>query len=78
MTHQIKQQRALMQQAIDKLYLIENAVPYVKEFDTTRAVVLEEQLQDEYSGIMTDLFMNLSSSMDVPTLRLFTELNTGK
>lgn len=78
MTQSIKQQRQLMQQAIDKLYLIENAVPYVKEFDTTRATVLEEQLQDEYCDIMTDLFMNLAGSMDVPTLRLFTLLNTGK
>jgi len=78
MTQQIKQQKQLMQAAIDKLYLIESAVPYVKEFDTTRAVVLEEQLQDEYCGIMTELFVSLSSTMDVPTLRLFTELNTGK
>ena len=78
MTQSIKQQRQLMQQAIDKLYLIENAVPYVKEFDTTRATVMEEQLQDEYCDIMTYLFMTISSSMDVPTLRLFTLLNTGK
>lgn len=78
MTQSIKQQKQLMQAAIDKLYLMENLIPYVQEFDSTRAKLLEEQVQEEYSGLMTDLFIILSGTMDIPTLRLFTELNTGK
>ena len=65
MTHKltpaIKFQQELMQQAIDKLYLLEEVPSMVAQWDETRAGVVKDQLIEDYADIMAELRNNLNS-----------------
>lgn len=61
LTPAIKVQRELMQQAIDKLYLLEEVPNMVAQWDETRAGLIKDQLIEDYADIMAELRNNLNS-----------------
>lgn len=61
LTPAIKFQKELMQQAIDKLYLLEEVPMMVAQWDETRAAVIKDQLIEDYADIMAELRNNLNS-----------------
>lgn len=61
LTPAIKFQRELMQQAIDKLYLLEQVPPMIATWDETRAGLIKDQLIEDYADIMAELRNNLNS-----------------
>lgn len=65
MTHKltpaIKFQKELMQQAIDKLYILEEVPKMVSQWDETRAAVIKDQIIEDYADIITELRNNLNS-----------------
>ena len=61
LTPAIKFQKELMQQAVDKLYLLEEVPMMVAQWDETRAAVIKDQLIEDYADIMAELRNNLNS-----------------
>jgi hypothetical protein len=61
LTPAIKFQKELMQQAIDKLYLLEEVPNMIAQWDETRAGVIKDQLIEDYADIMAELRNNLNS-----------------
>ena len=60
LTPAIKFQKELMQQAVDKLYLLEEVPMMVAQWDETRAAVIKDQLIEDYADIMAELRNNLN------------------
>ena len=61
LTPAIKFQKELMQQAVDKLYLLEEVPMMIAQWDETRAGVIKDQLIEDYADIMAELRNNLNS-----------------
>ena len=61
LTPAIKFQKELMQQAVDKLYLLEEVPNMIAQWDETRAGVIKDQLIEDYADIMAELRNNLNS-----------------
>lgn len=61
LTPAIKLQQELMQQALDKLFLLEQMIPMIAVWDATRADVVKTELIDNYADIMCELRNNLNT-----------------
>lgn len=49
-----------MTDALNKLYCIEVMPDIIAKFDTTRAALVKEQLEEQYAEIMSMLFENMA------------------
>lgn len=51
----IQEQKDLMTDALNKLYLLDHVPSIINKFDPTRAAVIKEELQKDYVEIMSML-----------------------
>lgn len=61
MSPKIKEQKELMQAALNKLFLMEQMIPVIEKWDKTRAEVVKQELVEEYVDVMQDLRNNLNT-----------------
>lgn len=61
LTPRIKEQKTMMEAALNKLYLLEQMIPVIEKFDKTRAKIVGEELISEYADIMADLKNDLNT-----------------
>lgn len=57
----LKEQKELMQNALNKIFLMEQMIPVIEKWDTTRANVVKQELVEQYVDVMQDLRNNLNT-----------------
>mgnify|MGYP003554438302 FL=1 len=57
----LKEQKELMQNALNKIFLMEQMIPVIEKWDTTRANVVKQELVEQYADVMQDLRNNLNT-----------------